>query len=337
MEMERILSGSNDVSGVSDYSDDESLDPSMKASIERIRKEASRMDLYIALDQIDSLRQENGAVKSSLRTTEAEIDTLKEQVSSLTMERDLLQVDTNNLREDMTTLVQKMFEISCVAGNSSLADSKNPTVHSDDSRSQVFAFSSIPSNVLVLNEPCSSFESTPSQSDDQLIPCHSKGDRINRNEKVHLLNSESNPIAQTAAFSHRSGIKENCQSSAIASISECQEKKQIGPVPSPHMKNANEAHTLPVYVLRPMKRKRPVLRQLIRWFTSCSRSRQVAALQDQLDQLQSMVRLSITTTEQLQMQMAHANQINLGDSPSELLELQDSRKKSVAIDGHQNQ
>ncbi|CAJ1930392.1 unnamed protein product [Cylindrotheca closterium] len=324
--MEQILrehSGLDDAFGVSDYSDDESLDESIKASIERIRQEASRMDLYIALDQIDSLQRENGAVQSTLRSTEAELDTLKEKVSSLTMERDLLKVDTNNLREDMTTLVEKMFEISCVAGTSSLAGSNHPTVHNDDSLSIIIDKSPIPPDVMVLNEPCRSFESAPSQSDDQLLPRRSKVGQTNRNEKVKLLSSKYNSIARAAALSHCSTITENCQSSIVESISEYQDKKQISPDPSLHMKKSTKAHSVPVYTLRPVERKRTIFCRLLRLMSSCSRSRQVAALQDQLDQLQSMVRLSITTTEQLQMRMSQPNQNSLGDSPSELRHLKD--------------
>jgi len=302
MDMQQILVREDEF-GVSDYSDDESIDESIKASMERIRQEASRMDLYIALDRIDSLQQENVAVKSTLRAREAELEVLEEKVSSLIMERDMLKVDTDNLKEDMTTLVDKMFEISCVAGTSSLADSTHSIEHHKDNLSRVDETGTLPPDVMIFNEPCTAFESDPSENDDKLLTLRSEdvGDMMQL-----TMEAESNSSGIEPTCSISSTTTENRQSAVIGSVSECQHNKRLCFIPSPHMKKSNEVR--PVYTLRPVESKRTIFRRFIRWLASCSRSKQVAALQDQLDQLQSMVHLSIANTEQLQLQIVNANQ-----------------------------
>lgn len=306
MEMNQILIRKDEF-GVSDYSDDESFDESIKASIERIRKEASRMDLYIALDQIDFLREENGAVKSELQSREDELDVLKERVSSLTMERDMLMADTNNLREDMTTLVEKMFEISCIAGSSSLADSTQSTVHHDDNLSQIVEGDKIPPDVMIVNEPFKSMDSSQN-GDYKLLTRWCEG--VNGVTKF-TKEAQSSSSAMQHTSSRCSTSTDFRRSSVSGSTSEYQYKNRL--VSSPSRKKSDEVH--PVFTLRPVERKRTFLRRLLRTLTSCSRSNQVAALQDQLDQLQSTIRLSIVAAEQLQMRIELSNQNSLEKSP----------------------
>lgn len=106
----------------------EETDSAIQAAIDEIRKEASRMDLIMALDQIKTLQNELQLVTKALEERSTEVEDLqirlKEvegRVACVELERDLFQADATKLREDLKTCVDRMFDISeaAVANNAS--------------------------------------------------------------------------------------------------------------------------------------------------------------------------------------------------------------------------
>jgi hypothetical protein len=107
--------------------DFDGTDSEIQDAINEIRKEASRMDILMALDQVHTVQSELSLVTKALqeRSTEAEdlrlqLEESEERMSCLELERDLFKADASKVRDDLETCVARMFDISLVAGQSSL-------------------------------------------------------------------------------------------------------------------------------------------------------------------------------------------------------------------------
>jgi hypothetical protein len=107
--------------------DFDGTDSEIQDAINEIRKEASRMDILMALDQVHTVQSELSLVTKALqeRSTEAEdlrlqLEESEERMSCLELERDLFKADASKVRDDLETCVARMFDISLVAGQSYL-------------------------------------------------------------------------------------------------------------------------------------------------------------------------------------------------------------------------
>jgi len=99
-----------------DYSDPlESINRAFHDSIKAIQEEASRVDAIMAIDQVDTLKQEVRAVKRELKDRSAEVEELRalvdlkdDRLATLELERDLFKADTSKLREDLRGYLEQI-------------------------------------------------------------------------------------------------------------------------------------------------------------------------------------------------------------------------------------
>lgn len=106
--------------------DFEGTDSEIQAAINEIRREASQMDIVMALDQLKTVQTDLQLTTRALRERSIQADELRaqleahgEKVACLELERDLYKADAAKLRDDLKTCVDRMFDISAVAGGSS--------------------------------------------------------------------------------------------------------------------------------------------------------------------------------------------------------------------------
>jgi hypothetical protein len=155
--------------GEDDFFDDDSFsldldgtDSEIQAAINEIRKMASRTNLVMALNQLDSLQNELTVASKELDERSAEADELRRKlddselrIASLELERDLFQADATKAKEDLRICVGRMFDISLVGGDISPPESddgrENPALVSQDvfrpkSSTQGIAFSKFVAN-----------------------------------------------------------------------------------------------------------------------------------------------------------------------------------------------
>lgn len=97
----------------------EGTDSEIQAAVNEIRREADQMDTIMILDQLKTLQSEFESVtkKCSVRFLENENLQIKlqesgDRVAHLELERDLYEADVTKLRDDLKTVVSKMFDIS---------------------------------------------------------------------------------------------------------------------------------------------------------------------------------------------------------------------------------
>ena len=97
----------------------EGTDSEIQATINEIRKEANQMDTIMMMDQLKTLQSEFNSVtkKCSVRSLENKkikirLHESEDKVAHLELERDLHQADVTKLRDDLKTVVSKMFDIS---------------------------------------------------------------------------------------------------------------------------------------------------------------------------------------------------------------------------------
>lgn len=105
----------------------EGTDSEILQAISEIRREASQMDMVMTLDQLKTLQSELvvAARQFEARSLEAEhlrnrLEEMEERAANSELERDLHRADANKLREDLETCIELMFDISTVAGQSTL-------------------------------------------------------------------------------------------------------------------------------------------------------------------------------------------------------------------------
>ena len=97
----------------------EGTDSEIQVAVNEIRKEAEKIDTILILDQFKTLQTEfdSATKKISLKTIENEdlkiqLQESESRVAHMELERDLHQADSAKLREDLKTVVSKMFDIS---------------------------------------------------------------------------------------------------------------------------------------------------------------------------------------------------------------------------------
>ena len=97
----------------------EGTDSEIQVAVNEIRKEAEKIDTILILDQFKTLQTEfdSATKKMSLKTLENEdlkiqLQESENRVAHMELERDLHQADSAKLREDLKTIVSKMFDIS---------------------------------------------------------------------------------------------------------------------------------------------------------------------------------------------------------------------------------
>jgi hypothetical protein len=107
----------------------EGSDSEIQAAINEIRKEASQLSVVMALDQLKTKEAELDVSTRALRERSLEADDLRgqlrereERISCLELERDLYMADASKLRVDLKTCVDRMFDISAVAGTSTFVE-----------------------------------------------------------------------------------------------------------------------------------------------------------------------------------------------------------------------
>ena len=97
----------------------EGTDSEIQVAVNEIRKEAEKIDTILVLDQFRTLQTEFDSItkKCSLKTMENEelkmqLQESENRVAHMELERDLHHADAEKLREDLKTVVSKMFDIS---------------------------------------------------------------------------------------------------------------------------------------------------------------------------------------------------------------------------------
>lgn len=92
-----------------------SMDDTMMASIEAIREEASRVDTVIALDQLDSIKEELRSTKRRLVSKSIELAELRAlikvkdmRLGTLELERDLYKADAAKMKTDIECHIRKL-------------------------------------------------------------------------------------------------------------------------------------------------------------------------------------------------------------------------------------
>uniref|UniRef100_A0A7S4AJN5 Uncharacterized protein n=1 Tax=Pseudo-nitzschia australis TaxID=44445 RepID=A0A7S4AJN5_9STRA len=108
----------------------EGTDSEIQIAVNEIRKEAAKMDTIMVLDQLKTMQTEFDSITKKNVATCLENEDLKIQiqesegrVARLELERDLHQADATKLREDLKTLVSKMFDISMYESSESTTKS----------------------------------------------------------------------------------------------------------------------------------------------------------------------------------------------------------------------
>jgi chromosome segregation ATPase len=87
----------------------------IRASIEAIRQEASRVDAVMALNKLDTLQQEQNSLTRAMQNRTAEMDEMRalirlkdDRLSTLELERDLYKADANKLKGDLLTCSERI-------------------------------------------------------------------------------------------------------------------------------------------------------------------------------------------------------------------------------------
>jgi hypothetical protein len=87
----------------------------IRASIEAIRQEASRVDAVMALNKLDTLQQEQNSLTRAMQNQTAEMDEMRalirlkdDRMATLELERDLYKADANKLKSDLLTCSERI-------------------------------------------------------------------------------------------------------------------------------------------------------------------------------------------------------------------------------------
>ena len=107
-------------------------DSEIQAAVAEIQQLASRTNLIIAINQIQSLQHENDTLckevvtkNNRIKELQTSLTSLQEQVASLSLERDLYKADACKTKEDIQTCVSKMFDLpSMVNHNDDIVEEK---------------------------------------------------------------------------------------------------------------------------------------------------------------------------------------------------------------------
>ena len=104
-------------------------DSEIQVAVNEIRKEAEKIDTILVLDQFKTLQTEFESMRNKYSTKTLENEDLKlrlqkseNRVAHMELERDLHLADAEKLREDLKTIVSKMFDISMYESSEPLCE-----------------------------------------------------------------------------------------------------------------------------------------------------------------------------------------------------------------------
>lgn len=329
---------------VLDFGDDDidstrfSLDGSdsdIQAAINEIRKEASQIDIIMALDQLKTVEIELEITTRALRDRSAEADQLRfqleqreERVSCLELERDLYQADASKLRDDLKTCVDRMFDISAVAGTSTMLENLSEEAEVATTRDQAIlrpatsptnsAFPPIPSSTPIIDHTYAGRRRDTSRHP---MPFHQ-----HRGPLIQRLASASDPTTPTKFEARQSIVADAFPllgSSYASSIF------REPPTPSPNKIESFHSKSTRTPPLAPTRRRRsfsegmrtPVRPELetedankdhricglFRRRPSkraAAKAKDIIIMRCKIDQLHTMMRASLETSEKLRKRLA---------------------------------
>jgi hypothetical protein len=87
----------------------------IRASIEAIRQEASRVDAVMALNKLDTLQQEKNSLTRAMKNRSAEMDEMRalirlkdDRLATLELERDLYKADASKMKSDLLACSERI-------------------------------------------------------------------------------------------------------------------------------------------------------------------------------------------------------------------------------------
>jgi hypothetical protein len=324
-------------------------DSEIQAAINKIRKEASRMDTVIALDQLNTLQTELEVVTKALheRSVETEdlriqLEEMEERVACLELERDLYKADTGKLQDDLKTCVERMFDISCVAGESSLdpnSDSRHPEPAARD-QNIVQRVSEGPEEfdfpIIAASKPVqsahNSYYHTPVKSAPKFKPGSSARRRVTPEQAravIRRISCASNPVilrnydtnsstdavplmdnARPGSIFRGGRRKHVPESEAVPSLSD--KVSQLGVSRPPPKRRHKSFSALSAAKSRGQQEEEPEGKENRRCGIfrckqqrgSSSRTNDITMMRQQIDQLHSMMKSSLSTSEKLRKRLA---------------------------------
>lgn len=320
------------------FSTDES-DSDIQAAINEIRKEASQMDIIMALDQLKTIEIELEVTTKALRDRSAEAEDLRtqleereERLSCLELERDLYKADASKLKEDLKTCVDRMFDISANAGSFLFPEETKAPPRGKTVRDQAilrpptsFTGSTVPpiqsSSPIVRQSKRGRVKDVRSYPTN--IPRHSRGGTSQKfaspsdTTNLHRLKSEE-PLMEDAfpllstSFS-RPIIRTSQTRSPSPSSSYSKDTRNPSFETSNRRRSYSEGMRTSCLVIRRMDdpedaNKDPRICGMFRRRqskrTTAAKADDVAVMRNKIDQLHSMMRTSLQTSEKLRKRLA---------------------------------
>jgi hypothetical protein len=316
---------------VDSYSPDlDGTDSEIQAAIDEIRKEASRMDIVMALDQLKTVQTELEVVTKALRERSVEgedlriqLEEMEERVACLELERDLFKADASKLRDDLKMCVDRMFDISCVAGESSLVEAESNDrrrEHTDREKIIVRRISELSkeSNFPTVSTKQSNFPAIPvskpvhSGSKTRVAPEQAR--RVIRRTpstsdpgitryQVRKVNAESMPMmsdVQTERIfrnGHRAHQPKPESVRSLSSKASQPPKRRHRSFPieknTPHHDETEEKENRMCGIFRRKQQRQ-----------SSSRNNDITIMRQQIDQMHAMMKTSLATSEKLRKRLA---------------------------------
>lgn len=297
----------------------ESNDSDIQAAIEDIRKEASQMDQIILYDQLKTLECELEAINRqySARSEEnidlkVQLEEQEDRCANLELERDLYQADATKLREDLKTCVEKMFDISMyespleeVERSQQIAEMRQtvlrapseekqggtglPDGSSQNQQLRILGLTSHPRKILGSR--------LPFPSDPGLLTVKSRQKWSESSDSAHLLSSKANVETTRSREVFRRRGRHSFQDSVVHKhlLSEPDDRE---PLRShyPYEPDVND----------PEEKGRRMCGMLRRRSRNAKESRQsnIEMMRKQIEELQDMMKTSLSSSEKLRKRIA---------------------------------
>jgi hypothetical protein len=193
----------------------------IRASIEAIRQEASRVDAVMALNKLDTLQQEQNSLTRAMENRAAEMDKMRalirlkdDRMATLELERDLYKADASKMKSDLLTCSEriKSYDLHSLSQPSlaSTPPSSEPIRPTTSFESRLSRDNSLTTGSVRASDTDASVASNRSRFSaySQNLP---KGDKIVRPEP----RSKSRSFLP---FRNKAGSRRSVQSSALPAI-----------------------------------------------------------------------------------------------------------------------
>lgn len=190
-------------------------DSAIQAAIDAIRKEASQMDIIMALDSLKTIEAELMVTSRALHERSLEAEDLRSQleqkqeiIAGIELERDLYQADASKLKDDLKTCVDRMFDISAVAGNSFLPEeSQTSKLATDRGDQAIFRPPSSPEDSSIPPIPQAAHLSQSTSTSGRTMPMSefSSPEAPRRRISIRRKPSKSDP-STSASFRTRESV-----------------------------------------------------------------------------------------------------------------------------------